>query len=117
MKRPPNKFLPNQKIGELMANISFDVIHLCQTIVQCPKTTQMQCYAINSPIFWLGRNLFGGRFIRFMSGPKYESDILTGSSTPNRFLFVSLAVIQAIHIAMVFCKESMSVPFASNPGN
>jgi hypothetical protein len=23
------------KIGELMANISFDVIHLCQTIPQC----------------------------------------------------------------------------------
>jgi hypothetical protein len=32
------------------------------------------------------------------------------------FLFVSLAVIQAIHIEMVFCKESMSVPFTSNPG-
>jgi hypothetical protein len=31
---------------------------------------------------WLGRKLFGGRFIRFMSGPKNESDILTGSSTP-----------------------------------
>jgi hypothetical protein len=28
-----------------MANISFDVIHLCQTIAQCPKTTQMQCYS------------------------------------------------------------------------
>ena len=35
--------------------------------------------------------------IRFMSGPKNESDILTGSSTPNRFLLVSLAVIQAIY--------------------
>jgi hypothetical protein len=33
---------------------------------------------------WLGRKLFGGRFIRFMSGPKNESDILTGSSTLNR---------------------------------
>jgi hypothetical protein len=32
-----------------------------------------------------------------MSGPKNESDILTGSSTPNRFLLVSLAVIQAIY--------------------
>ena len=29
------------------------------------------------------------------------------------FLFVSLAVIQAIYIEMVFCKESMSVPFSS----
>ena len=27
------------------------------------------------------------------------------------FLFVSLAVIQAIYTEMVFCKESMSVPF------
>jgi hypothetical protein len=26
MKRPPNNFLPNQKIGELMANFSFEVI-------------------------------------------------------------------------------------------
>ena len=28
------------------------------------------------------------------------------------FLFVSLAVIQAIYIEMVFCKESMSVPLS-----
>ena len=31
------------------------------------------------------------------------------------FVFVSLAVIQAIYIEMVFCKESMSVPFSSFP--
>ena len=31
------------------------------------------------------------------------------------FLFVSLAVIQAIYIEMFFCKESMSVPFSSFP--
>ena len=30
-------------------------------------------------------------------------------------LFVSLAVIQAIYIEMVFCKESMSVPFSPFP--
>ena len=29
------------------------------------------------------------------------------------FLFVSMAVIQAIYIEMVFCKESMSVPHSS----
>jgi hypothetical protein len=34
--------------------------------------------------FWLKRKLFGGRFIRFMSGPKNESDILTGF-TKNHF--------------------------------
>jgi hypothetical protein len=37
-------FFLTKKIGELMANISFDVIHLCQTILQCPKTNQTQCY-------------------------------------------------------------------------
>jgi hypothetical protein len=31
------------------------------------------------------------------------------------FLFVSLAVIQAIYIEMGFCKESMSVPLSSFP--
>ena len=31
------------------------------------------------------------------------------------FLFVSLAMIQAIYIEMNFCKESMSVPFSSFP--
>ena len=31
------------------------------------------------------------------------------------FLFVSLAVIQAIYIEIVFCNESMSVPFSSFP--
>ena len=43
MKRSPINFLFSltKKIGELMANISFDVIHLCQTILQCPKTTPM----------------------------------------------------------------------------
>jgi hypothetical protein len=39
-----------------MANFSFDVIHLCQTILQCPKTTQMQCYA--KGIFHLTKNHF-----------------------------------------------------------
>jgi hypothetical protein len=42
----------------------------------------------NSPstlqLFWLGRKLFGGRFIRFMSGPKHESDIKNNS---NAMLF------------------------------
>jgi hypothetical protein len=55
------------------------------------------------------------RFIRFMSGPKNESDILTGSSTPNRFLFVSLAVIQAIYKHCIskcfFVKSQCQSPF------
>ena len=31
--------------------------------------------------FWLGKKLFGSRFIRFMSGPKNETDLLTGNFT------------------------------------
>ena len=31
--------------------------------------------------FWLGKKLFGGRFLRFMSGPRNETDIVLGK--PN----------------------------------
>ena len=31
--------------------------------------------------FWLGKKLFGSRFLRFMGGPKNETDILTGNPT------------------------------------
>ena len=48
------------------------------------ESRQMRYSPSTLQFFWLGRKLFGGRFIRFMSGPKHESDILTGSSTPNR---------------------------------
>jgi hypothetical protein len=36
---------PKEEASVVEVNISFDVIHLCQTILQCPKTTQMQCYS------------------------------------------------------------------------
>ena len=48
------------------------------------ESRQMRYSPSTLQFFGLGRKLFGGRFIRFMSGPKNESDILTGSSTPNR---------------------------------
>ena len=48
------------------------------------ESRQMRYSPSTIQFLWLGRKLFGGRFIRFMSGPKHESDILTGSSTPNR---------------------------------
>ena len=47
------------------------------------ESRQMRYSPSTLQLCWLGRKLFGGRFIRFMSGPKHESDILTGSSTPN----------------------------------
>ena len=33
--------------------------------------------------FWLGKKLFGGRFVRFMSGLKNETDLLKGNTTLN----------------------------------
>jgi hypothetical protein len=48
------------------------------------ESRQMRYSPSTLQFVWLGRKLFGGRFIRFMSGPNHESDILTGSSTPNR---------------------------------
>jgi hypothetical protein len=48
------------------------------------ESRQMRYSPSTLQFFWLRKKLFGGRFIRFMSGPKNESDILTGSSTPNR---------------------------------
>ena len=45
------------------------------------ESHQMRYSLSTLQFLWLGRKLFGGRFIRFMSGPKNESDILTGSST------------------------------------
>jgi hypothetical protein len=133
-------------------NIAFELFLDIVEWFDKDESRQMRNSPSTLQFFWLGRKLFGGRFIRFMSGPKHESDILTGSSTPNRcgnpferiyifwnwkrfflinlvswlmgilnlvycylFLFVSLAVIQAIYIEMFFCKESMSVPFSSFP--
>ena len=32
---------------------------------------------------WLGKNLFGGRFVRFMSGLKNETDLLKGNAKLN----------------------------------
>ena len=48
------------------------------------ESRQMRYSPSTLQFFWLERKLFGGRFIQFMSGTKNESDILTGSSTPNR---------------------------------
>ena len=33
--------------------------------------------------FWLGKKLFGGRFVRFMSGLKNETDLLKGNTSLN----------------------------------
>ena len=66
-------------------NIAFELFLDIVEWFDKDESRRNEIFAINSPfVFWLGRKLFGGRFIRFMSGPKNKSDILTASSTPNR---------------------------------
>ena len=45
----------------------------------CDDTRCMRYSDTTMKFFWLGKKLFGSRFIRFMSGPKNETDFLTGS--------------------------------------
>ena len=65
-------------------NIAFELFLDIVEWFDKDESRQMRNSPSTLQFFWLGRKLFGGRFIRFMSGPKRESDILTGSSTPNR---------------------------------
>jgi hypothetical protein len=65
-------------------NIAFELFLDIVELFDKDESRQMRYSPSTLQFFWLGRKLFGGRFIRFMSGPKNESDILTGSSTPNR---------------------------------
>jgi hypothetical protein len=78
MKRPPNNFLPNQKNWGVN-NIAFELFLDIVQWFDKDDSRQMRYSPSTPQFFWLGRKLFGGRFIRFMSGPKNESDILTGS--------------------------------------
>ena len=65
-------------------NIAFELFLDIVEWFDKDESRQMRYSPSTIQFVWLGRKLFGGRFIRFMSGPKHESDILTGSSTPNR---------------------------------
>ena len=65
-------------------NIAFELFLDIVEWFDKDESHQMRYSPSTLQFFWLGRKLFGGRFIRFMSGPKHESDILTGSSTSNR---------------------------------
>ena len=65
-------------------NIAFELFLDIVEWFDKDESRQMRYSPSTLQFFWLGRKLFGGRFIRFMSSPKHESDILTGSSTPNR---------------------------------
>ena len=79
------KFFKLVQDGEFpLINIAFELFLDIVEWFDKDESRRNEIFAINSLFFGLGRKLFGGRFIRFMSGPKNESDILTGSSTPNR---------------------------------
>ena len=62
-------------------NIAFELFLDIVEWFDKDESRQMRYSPSTLQFFGLGRKLFGGRFIRFMSGPKNESDILTGSST------------------------------------
>ena len=68
----------------LLNNIAFELFLEIVEWFDKDESRQMRFSPSTLQFFWLGRKLFGDRFIRFMSGSKHESDILTGSSTPNR---------------------------------
>ena len=42
------------------------------------KFSSMRYSDATMKFFWLGKKLFGSQFIRFMSGPKNETDVLVG---------------------------------------
>ena len=44
----------------------------------CEDVRSMRDSDTIKKFFWLGKKLFGSRFIRFMSGPKNETDVLLG---------------------------------------
>ena len=134
-----------------MHNIAFELFLDIVELLTKMNHVEMRYSPSTLQFVWLGRKIFGGRFIRFMSGPKmkvtFYQDLQRRIGVETRlkgykyfeierdffnklgvlidgdfklvycylFLFVSLAVIQAIYIEMVFCKESMSVPFSSFP--
>jgi hypothetical protein len=62
-------------------NIAFELFLDIVEWFDKDESLQMRYSPSTLHFVWLGRKLFGGRF---MSGPKNESDILTGCSTPNR---------------------------------
>jgi hypothetical protein len=79
------KFFKLVQDGEFpLINIAFELFLDIVELFDKDESRQMRYSPSTLQFFWRGRKLFGGRFIRFMSGPKNESDILTGSSTPNR---------------------------------
>jgi hypothetical protein len=67
-----------------MNNIAFELFLDIVEWFDKNESRQMRNSPSTLQFFWLGRKLFGGGFILFISGSKHESDILTGSSTPNR---------------------------------
>ena len=62
-------------------NIAFELFLNIVEWFDNDESRQMRYSPSTLQFLWLVRKLFGGRF---MSGPKHESDILTGSSTTNR---------------------------------
>jgi hypothetical protein len=95
-----------------MANISFDVIRLFFTKDDGNFIADLQNVSLMSLDESIGKIEVDPK--EEVSVVEVFQDVLDKLSDVG-FLFVYLAVIQAIYIEMVFCKESMSVPLSSFP--
>jgi hypothetical protein len=75
------KFFKLVQYGKFpLNNIAFELFLDIVELFDKDESRQMRYSPSTLQFVWLGRKLFGSCFIRFMSGPKHESDILTGSS-------------------------------------
>lgn len=62
-------------------NISFELFFDVVNWFSVDDTRSMRYSPSTLKFFWLGRKLFGCKFVRFMSGPRNETDLLSGLST------------------------------------
>lgn len=76
------KFFSQVSTGKFpLNNIAFQL--WCDVVDRYDnKDTRQMRYSLDTlKFFWVGKKLFGGRFIRFMGGMKNEKQQLTGSSS------------------------------------
>ncbi|XP_052245773.1 uncharacterized protein LOC127854757 [Dreissena polymorpha] len=61
-------------------NVAFQLFLDVVKWFDCEDVRTMRYNDTTMKFFWLGKRLFGGRFLRFMAGPKHETSILQGHS-------------------------------------
>jgi len=61
-------------------NVSFQLFLDVVSWYNASDTRQARYNETTMKFFWVGKRLFGGRFLRFMGGPKNESQLLLGNT-------------------------------------